>query len=176
MQSSHNIKYTGLKSYLNFRVRRKYLVFSREHNPNSFSAGCKRVYFAVCGEWLVFRCFCFGFIVLVPDADASAKQGTSFSNLLHRSVETALMNPEPFWSCLKAAKIQGNSAFSTSQSNRKKYGITLCSTAWLSSYIRTTLVKIGLVFICINYFSNYVAVWLKWKTKRQTQQASITPL
>lgn len=30
---------------------------------------------------------------LAPDVDASAKQGTSFSNLLHRSVETASNEP-----------------------------------------------------------------------------------
>lgn len=92
-QSSHNIKYTWLKYYLNFRVRRKYLVFSR--NPNSFSAGCKQVYFGhqSVGSDLFFGASALASFFLAPDVDASAKQGTSFSNLLHRSVETAFNEP-----------------------------------------------------------------------------------
>lgn len=35
----------------------------------------------------------FGASALASDVDASEKQGTSFSNLLHRSVETAFNEP-----------------------------------------------------------------------------------
>lgn len=91
-QSSHNIKYTWLKCYLNFKVRRRYLVFSR--NPNSFSAGLNRFSLDI-SLWAV---TCFSVLLLwlhflASDVDASAKQGTSFSNLLHRSVETASNEP-----------------------------------------------------------------------------------
>lgn len=95
-QSSHNIKYTWLKYYLNFRVRRKYLVFSR--NPNSFSAGCKQVYFGhqSVGSDLFFGASALGSFFQLQMLMLQQNRGRRFQICFTGLWKQLLMNPEPF--------------------------------------------------------------------------------